>query len=211
MPDMAAIAAVTPFVPSPLTIKMAMIASLFQIGDIDGVTLLSEDIHNIEVRIVPPKAALSFKAFLRYRSPPAVESEKGFDQTGSYYPSRPHMKEYAVFQDYLTVYVSPSRDTKNPAERALKNIRYLGAKDSMVTCIEVTEDSPEPNECAREMTTGLSGVAVFLADFKPEVSISNAQQLIPGSRDESIYEKKPYVLPGKIMTKGKSRIFVRAF
>jgi hypothetical protein len=209
MPDMAAIAAITPFVPSPLTVKMAMIASLFQTGDLDGVRRLSEHLDSIEVRIVPPKAALSFKAFLRYRSPPAIGSEKGLDATGSYYPSRPHMREYAIFQDCLTVYVGLPKNIKQCTEKALRNIRYLGAKDSLVTCIEITEDLPDKNNCAREVTTGLSGTAVFLADFKPRILIENIQQLIPGSRDENMYEKKPYMLPGKIITKGKSRLFIR--
>lgn len=209
MPEMAAIAAITPFIPSPLTVKMAMIASLFQMGDINSTKCLSEHLDVIEVRIAPPKAALSFKAFLRYRSPPAIESEKGLDQTGSYYPSRPHMREYALFEDYLILYVKLPKILKTHAEKALRNMRYLGAKDSLVTCMEVTEGSPDEGTCAREMVAGLSGVAVFLADFKEKAKISDIQQLIPTGRDESMYDKKRYLLPGKIITKGKSRMFVK--
>jgi hypothetical protein len=209
MPETAAIAAVTPFVPSPLTVKMAIVASLFQMGDIEGVYCLSEHLNKIEVKMIPPKAELFFKAFMRYRSPPAVESEKGLDSTGSYYPSRPHIREYAIFQDCLSVYVKVPKDIKDYAARALKNIRYLGCKDSIVTCIEIAEGTPEENKCVSTLTIQNSGVAVFLADFKPDVSIGGIKQLIPGNRDENIYERRAYILPGKLFTKGKSRLFVR--
>jgi len=62
MPETTAIAALTPFIPSPLTIKMAMIASLFQMWDIAGVKCLSINLKKIEVTIMPPIADITFKA-----------------------------------------------------------------------------------------------------------------------------------------------------
>jgi len=212
MPETAAIAAVTPFVPSPLTIKMAMIASLFQLGDIDGVEILSKHMHKIEVEISPPKSAISFKAFLRYRSPPAVESEeKGLDETGSYYPSRPHMREYAIFQDNLEVYVKSPLNLTSIVEKALKNIRYLGSKDSVVTCFDVlpVNGPPRDNQYVSKLDYSFpSGIVVLLADFKPNIQIHDVKQLIPGNRDEKMYEKFPYTIPGRVITKGKTRIFI---
>jgi len=163
MPESATIATVTPFVPSPLTVKMAMIASLFQLGDVNGAETIAKNMHEI----IPPKAALSFKAFLRYRSPPAVESEeKGLDETGSYYPSRPHMREYAIFQDNLEIYVKLPADIADYGKRALKNIRYLGSKDSVVTCFDLRENSP-PNDsqCVSKLGYGNPGIVVLLADL----------------------------------------------
>jgi len=209
MPETVAIAAVTPFVPSPLTVKMAMIASLFQLGDINGVEIVAKNMHKIEVKIVPPKAALSFKAFLRYRSPPAVESqEKGLDETGSYYPSRPHMREYVIFQDNLEIYVRSPINLKKSIEKALKNVRYLGSKDSIVTCVEFSQvdGSPPENYCVNKLESQ-QGIVVLLADFKPDIQIDNVKQLIPGKRKEKMYEKVFYILPGSIKTKGKTKIF----
>ncbi len=210
MPESAAIAAVTPFVPSPLTVKMAMISSLFQLGDVNGAEIVAKNMHKIEVKIVPPKAALSFKAFLRYRSPPAVESEeKGLDETGSYYPSRPHMREYAIFQDCLEIYVKLPVDIADYGKRALKNIRYLGSKDSLVTCFELREYNPPPDsQCVSKLDHGNSGIVVLLADFKQNIQI-NLEKLIPGNRDEKMYEKLPYTIPGDVMTKGRAKIFIK--
>ncbi len=211
MPESAAIAAVTPFVPSPLTVKMAMIASLLQFGDINGAEIIAKNMHKIEVKIVPPKAALSFKAFLRYRSPPAVESEeKGLDETGSYYPSRPHMREYAIFQDGLEIYVKLPVDIVNYGKRALKNIRYLGSKDSIVACFDLMEDNPpHDSQCISKLDCDNPGIVVLLADFKQNTQIQDLKQLIPGNRDERMYKKTPYSIPGKTITKGRTRVFIR--
>jgi len=210
MPESAAIAAVTPFVPSPLTVKMAMIASLFQLGDVNGAEIVARNMHKIEVKIVPPKAAISFKAFLRYRSPPAVESEeKGLDETGSHYPSRPHMREYAIFQDSLEVYVKLPVNIADYGKRALKNIRYLGSKDSVVTCFDLREDNPpHDSQCVSKLDYGNPGIVVLLADFKQSIQIQDLKQLIPRNRDEEMYEKLPYTIPGNVITKGRTRVFI---
>jgi len=210
MPGTAAIAAVTPFVPSPLTVKMAMIASLLQLGDVRGAEIIAKNMHKIEVKIVPPTAALSFKAFLRYRSPPAVESEeKGLDETGRYYPSRPHMREYAIFQDCLKIYVKLPVDIADYGRRALKNIRYLGSKDSVVTCFELREDDPpHDSQCVSKLDYGNPGIVVLLADFKQGIQIQSLKQLIPRNRDEEMYEKLPYTIPRNVITRGRTRVFI---
>lgn len=209
MPQSAAIAAVTPFVPSPLTVKMAMIASLFQLGDIKGAEIIGKNIHKIEVKIVPPKAALSFKPFLRYRSPPAVESEeKGLDETGSYYPSRPHMREYALFQGVLDIYVMFPKDIIDYGKKALKNVRYLGCKDSLVTCVDLREENFRNDvPSVSKLKDGKSGVVVLLVDFKPGTEVGDILQLIPGNREEKMCETTAYTIPGTtIATKGRTKI-----
>jgi len=211
MPETAAIAAVTPFVPSPLTVKMAMISSLFQLGDVNGAEIVAKNMHKIEVKIVPPKAALSFKAFLRYRSPPAVESEeKELDETGSYYPSRPHMREYALFQDDLKIYVKTPANLKENVKKSLRNIRYLGSKDSLVTCSHISEVNKPPSEeiFVNKLDRELPGSVVLLADFKPGIMIKDVRDVIPGNRDERMYERTPYVLAGEMKIKGRSKFFV---
>jgi len=210
MPQSAAIAAVTPFVPSPLTVKMAMIASLFQLGDVNGAKIVAKNMHKIEVKIAPPKAALSFKAFLRYRSSPAVDSEKGLDETGSYYPSRPHMREYAIFQDNLEIYIKVFENLKTQFKKALKNMRYLGSKDSLITCFDISEvdNPPQKENCVNKLNEKFPGIVVLLADFKSDIQISDIKQLIPGKRKGNMYEMAPYTISGKIRTKGKSKIFI---
>ena len=250
MPQTAAIAAMTPFVPSPLTIKMAMFAALFQLGDIKGVKLLAKHIRDIEVKIVPPKAALSFKAFIRYvsvpevpecskcgwkppiRLPPNSEIEcerckqrgkkvtisiKPIQETGSYYQSRPHIREYAIFQSNLDVYVKSPILIRDYIEKALTNIRYIGCKDSISTCFSISEveNPPEENQCVNKLALGIKGLVVILSDFNHNIQIKDIDEfitkLIPGNREEKMYEVSAYTVPVNIKTIGRCKVLTREF
>lgn len=224
MPETVAIAAVTPFVPSPLTVKMALVAALLQDGDDRSAHILARHLPKIEVHIIPPSSAFSFKAFLRYRSVPAVESAGGLDEGGSYYPSRPHTREYALFSNKLTIFLglpdtksSDSSDTEilDIVKQALWHIRYLGCKDSLVTCLSVEEASSDDvsavmASAVQPLKEDVSGAVILGADFKPSASVS-LKDLIPGARKKEHYCDPPpvFVLPGTIAVKGRTRIFER--
>ncbi|WP_438317860.1 hypothetical protein ACP6EK_03315 [Candidatus Caldatribacterium sp. SIUC1] len=212
MPDTVAIAAITPFVPSPLTVKMSMVAALLQRGEHNEAERLAPALPQIEVRVVPPSAAFSFKAFLRYRSVPAVESAISLDETGSFYPSRPHTREYALFADDLTVFIGLRDGQLKPVvEKALCSIRYLGCKDSQVWCRKVevvTFDEVQGAPHVVPFSEGLTGVMILGADFADDARLT-LKDLIPGSRKKEHYRNSPFVLPGRIFVKGRARIFVR--
>ncbi|MEM4204864.1 MAG: hypothetical protein QXS54_12420 [Candidatus Methanomethylicaceae archaeon] len=209
MPQTAAIAAITPFVPSPLTVKFAMVASLLQLGRYSEAEALARALPKIEVRIVPPLAAFSFKAFLRYRSVPAVESAGELDESGSFYPSRPHTREYSLFQGDLIVFVGIYQDAQSVALDALKNIRYLGCKDSLVWCKEVLPvNQPDMQASVQPLKEQQPGAVVLLADVKQGITLE-LRQIIPGRRDESHYVHQPYTLYGSIRTSGRTKVFQR--
>jgi hypothetical protein len=209
MPQTAAIAAITPFVPSPLTVKFAMVASLLQLGRHGEAESLARVLPQVKIWIVPPAAAFSFKAFLRYRSVPAVESAGGLDESGSFYPSRPHTREYSLLQGDLVIFVDIPEEARGIALDALKNIRYLGCKDSLVWCEEVTPvDQPDVHTIIQPLKEQQPGAVVLLADIKSDVAIE-LMQIIPGQRKEEHYAQEPYTLPGSIMTTGRTRLFRR--
>lgn len=212
MPDTVAIAAVTPFVPSPLTMKMSMVAALLQRGEHAEAEKLALALSRIKVKIVPPSAAFSFKAFLRYRSVPAVESAGSLDDTGSFYPSRPHTREYALFADDLTVFIGLQDDQLKPVvEKALCSIRYLGCKDSQVWCRKVGVVKPDEIENTPHVVPfsgRVAGEVILGADFADDARLT-MKDLIPGSRKEEHYRRYPFVLPGRISVKGRTRVFVR--
>jgi len=217
MPGTVAIAAVTPFVPSPLTVKMALVAALLQSGDDYSAQALAPYLPKIEVHIVPPPSAFSFKAFLRYRSVPAVESAGGLDESGSYYPSRPHTREYALFSDVLTILLGlPDSAILDIVKQALLRIRYLGCKDSLVTCLSVWEVSKDDastviDSAVQPLREGVSGAVILGADFEPSASVS-LKDLIPGARKKEHYHRlSPQLvfLPGAVVVKGRTRIFKR--
>lgn len=210
MPQTAAIAAITPFVPSPLTVKFAMVASLLQLGRHSEAESLARVLPQVEIRIVPPAAAFSFKAFLRYRSVPAVESAGGLDESGSFYPSRPHTREYSLLQGDLVIFVAVPEQARAIALDALKDIRYLGCKDSLVWCKEVTPvDQPDVHTIVQPLKEQQPGAVVLLADIKPDASIE-LPQIIPGQRrTKDHYVQEAYSLPGNITTRGRTKLFRR--
>jgi len=214
MPDTVAIASVTPFVPSPLTVKMALVASLLQSGDAESAKQLAPLLPQIEVRIVPPPSAFSFKAFLRYRSVPAVESDGDLDESGSYYPSRPHTREYALLEGEIIVFVGlPDKSILEIVKTALQRIRYLGCKDSLVTCRgveEANEDEVRESKTVQPLQESAHGSVILGADFKGSVNIQ-LEDLIPASRKDDHYLSPPplFILPGKIIVKARTRIFKR--
>jgi hypothetical protein len=214
MPGTVAIASVTPFVPSPLTVKMALVAALLQSGDDHSAQALAPYLPKIEIRIVPPPSAFSFKAFLRYRSVPAVESAGGLDESGSYYPSRPHTREYAIFSNALTILLGlPDKAILDTVKNALWRIRYLGCKDSLVTCLSVQEIPQEDASAVMALAVqplkeNVSGAVILGADFERSASVG-LKDLFPGVRKEKHYCDPPpvFVLPGMIFVKGRTRIF----
>lgn len=213
MPGTVAIAAVTPFIPSPLTVKMALVAALLQDGNDHEARTLAPHLPQIEVRIVPPSSAISFKAFLRYRSVPAVEAAAGLDESGSYYPSRPHTREYVLFDDALKIFLRlPDTGIRETVKKALWHIRYLGCKDSLVTCLSVQEVSENEVNASvvQPLQEGVAGAVILSADFEPSASVS-LKDLIPGTRKEEHYRYPPlvFVLPGTVAVKGCTRIFKR--
>lgn len=209
MPQTAAIAAITPFVPSPLTVKFAMVAALLQLGRHNEAQSLTQVLPQVEIRIVPPKAAFAFKAFLRYRSVPAVESAGELDESGSFYPSRPHTREYSLFQGDLVIFVGIPQDVKAIALDALKAIRYLGCKDSIVWCKEVTPvNKSDIKAVVQPLKEQQPGAVVLLADVKQGITLE-LRQIIPGQRDESHYVHQPYTLYGSIKTRGRTKVFQR--
>jgi hypothetical protein len=212
MPQTAAIAAITSFVPSPLTLKFAMVASLLQSGKHNEAELLTRFLPRIEILIAPPQAAFSFKAFLRYRSVPAVESAGGLDESGSFYPSRPYTREYSLFQRDLVIFVGMPEEIKLVASDALKNIRYLGCKDSLVWCKEITDVEQQTinsQVIVQPLKEKLQpGAVVLLADIRKNIDIT-LNQIIPGLRLEEHYIRESFVLPGNIVVSGRTKLFKR--
>lgn len=207
MPQTAAISAVTPFVPSPLTVKLAMVAALLQLGKHTEAEILTRLLPKIEVHIAPSVAAFSFKAFLRYCSVPAVESAGEMDKSsGSFYPSRPHTREYSLFQGDLVIFLGIPQEAKSVALDALKNIRYLGCKDSLVWCKEIESiNQSEIQLIVQPLKEQQPGAVVLLADVKQDATME-LRKIIPGHRKED-YRLEPYTLPGNITTIGRTKLF----
>lgn len=212
MPETVAIASVNPLIPSPLTVKMAMLATLLRDDRIEKARQLVSYLPRIRVLIQPPAGAMTFKAFMRYVRVPAVKKAGVIDSmTGGLYGVSPHVREYALWDGALAVFVETPEKLRGIVESALFRIAYLGAKDSQVTCLDVSESTPDERLCAQpaQSTTALErgGLVVRLAEWVN--APDDLVQVIPSQRRETDYKTEAYIMPGRLHTAGKSKVYRR--
>ncbi len=215
MPETVAVAAINPFVPSPLTVKMALVASFFREGDQNKAERMAKLLPFLEVKIKPPDGAIAFRAFMRYARPPKAGGKPQLKETGAIYVINPHMREYVIWSSPLSVYVGICQEDPKESvpliSEALQKISYLGCKDSLVTCLSVSQVSPDENEClkkleGKEWETFHEGFVVRLADLIGQPQLKN---LIPTQRKESDYKQFLFLIPRRLKAEGKVKIMHR--
>jgi len=222
MPESAAINAVNPLIPSPLTVKMALVAALLRARQIDQARRLARALHDIQVRIRPPARATVFRALMRYVRPPRRDPETLSDRdagTGSAYLISPHYREYALWGGELEVLLGVPQGLLGTAAFALTRIEYLGAKDSQVSCVAVERvdedgimgDYATPDAASGAETPDLGilsagGVIVQLAD---QVKKAELEELVPGARRRTHYAVCSYRLPGVLRARAGVREYHR--
>lgn len=237
MPGTAAISAVNPIIPSPLTVKMAMVAALLRGGRQLWAQTLADFLHALEVHIVPPQGALVYRSLMRYVRPPrnAGDQDTG---TGSVYTISPHYREFALWAGPMTVYAgaADAADTDPPLPEiirwALARVDYLGAKDSLVTCtgIEMASGPPPESIRIRPVNTGVTapggenGTAAgaegdgethpqgrhdIIVRLADVARPVSLETIIPGGRKLRDYTSVPYSMPGSITARSETRIYQR--
>lgn len=213
MPETAAINSVNPLVPSPSTVKLALLATLLDRGRVAEAGRLAGALDQIEVRVRPPAAAVVFRALLRYVRPPskpprtAGELDAG---TAGHYKISPHYREVALWSEAVEVWVGTPGEVADLVAEGLPRIRYLGAKDSQVTCLACEAvDGPPPADAYVPLGpdgTPAQGVIVQLADVVKPLRVATA---IPGGRRRGDFAIRPHVLPGRLVARGGTRHYFR--
>lgn len=210
MPETVAIAAVNPFVPSPLTVKMALVAVFLREGRREEAEGVVNAMLHVEVRIKPPDGGIGFRAFLRYTRVPEA-GKRTLTETGGIYGISPHTREYVIWSGHLSIYLLIPEKPSALFKEALWKIPYLGAKDSLVSCINVSEEKPDESECVIELKTEMLEIAkrgfiVRLAELKGSPDL---MELIPTQRKEEHYRHGFFLVPGTLRASGKTKIFHR--
>jgi hypothetical protein len=229
MPETVAIASVNPVVPSPLTVKMAMVAALFRDGRVEDARQLAPHLPEMEVMVSPPESALVFRALMRYVRPPADRGSNRIDpNTGGRYGTNPHNREFALWggpgsdSGILSIFVNTPQSLADVVESALRHVSYLGAKDSMVTCQEVRQEEPDESTCCKALAEGdpppidFGSFVVRLADMRRGAQLELIN-LIPSQRGSSRDLQRRYVpnaedqglhvLPGTMTSYGRVKFY----
>ncbi|PZA06221.1 MULTISPECIES: hypothetical protein [unclassified Meiothermus] len=227
MPDTVAISAVNPAVPSPLTVQMAMLAAYLREGERGKAQALLE-LLPLKVQVRPPQGAVIYRGIMRYVRPPkdAGDLDKN---TGAGYKISPHFREFALLDGPLEVYVLAPAERREIVVEALERIPYLGAKDSLVSCLGVEEVSGPPPDCAvlledADVTRVADYVVLQLADFgarehlfpppkgkqKAQDKALTLERLLPSQRLKEHYRLNTYLVEGRVYSSGNVKIFRRS-
>lgn len=223
MPDTVAISSVNPAIPSPLTVQMAMLAAYLREGDMNKAQQLL-DLMPLRLRVRPPKGAIIYRSIMRYVRPPRNADEYDAN-TGAGYKISPHFREFALLQGNLEVYVQTSAEHQDLIAEALERIPYLGAKDSLVSCLCVVPSAPPPDDCATDaseadLSQSADLLVLQLADFAKDHVLHprakkmadkaiSLEKLIPSQRDKNHYALGPYVVKGTVSSSGNVKLFRR--
>lgn len=217
MPETVAISSINPAMPSPLTVKMALIASYLRTGDIASATQVF-DMFPLEVRVRPSKGAIVYRSIMRYVRPPK-DSSKVDGNTGSSYTISPHFREFALLAGQLEVYVKTPEATHALITEALEHIPYFGAKDSLVTCMDVQEITEPPRDCVSmidpDVVVGdFDMMMMQFADFDASAfkgkNRITLESLIPSQRNKKHYQVNSYVVPARQRSQGNVKILERS-
>lgn len=222
MPETVAISGVNPAMPSPLTVQMAMLASFLRAGDSEKAQWLLEQLP-LELRVRPPKGAIVFRSLMRYVRPPKNASNLD-KNTGATYKISPHFREFALLQGPLEVYVRCNSEQQVWMVQALENVPYLGAKDSLVSCLEVVPVNEPPGDCAMtaheaNLDQPTDFTVVQLANFATHQDLFPAkkaaekgltlERLLPSQRLKNHYRLDAYLVSGEVRSSGNVRIYTR--
>ena len=226
MPDTVAISSVNPAIPSPLTVQMAMLATYLREQEVDKAQSLL-NLMPLTIRVRPPEGAIIYRSIMRYVRPPK-NSDTYDKNTGSGYSISPHFREFALLDGNIEVYVKVEEASITLVAEALENIPYLGAKDSLVTCLGIEEVEEPPSDCAMpiedidysgqtdllvlQLATFATSSELFPVTKKGELLEDKAitlEKLIPSQRDKNHFGLKTFVVQGKTSSMGNVKLFER--
>lgn len=117
-------------------------------------------------------------------------------------------REYVHFSEPLRIFIKIPEKEKEII-KILKQIKYFGTSDSLVTCKEITESPPDEKICAKplgkiEELESQRLPIIPLLDFKPDIQFDDINPY--EKTRKTPFETKPYVLPLKHEKEGSNWI-----
>lgn len=138
-PDASAQFAIGSPVPSPATIKLALVDTAIRWkGDVDYGRQVFEWLKTCPIYPVPPKRVVRFRVFLKRLKPPHHSAGAGdhtVESTG--------IRDYFLLEGPLTVFLYVPQSKSDEAKWLLRRLRKLGTSDSLCWCTEVSEGDPD--------------------------------------------------------------------
>ena len=145
-----------PPVPSPSTIKLALVASAInRDGNVETGKMLFEKIRDSAVTVELPEKLIAFKAFMKRlkqkRRGKEVTIKTSFGELVERFESTFGIREYIIYNSPLSIYIKISDESSaQEIMRYFKAIQYFGSSDSICTCLGTSLSDPDWQKCIRQ-------------------------------------------------------------
>jgi len=202
MPDVSAQFAVGSPIPSPATVKLALVDTAIRwTGNVGEGQRIFELVKTSRVCIIPPPQVVRFRAFIKRLKPPhssAGPRAPTVESTG--------VRDYFLLKGTLSVYIEVPASNADEVEELLRRVRRLGTSDSICWCVEVCREGPPQQLCPhllRKVSSVQAGLVVRLSDLTQDSQFGGFNPFGGNTRDAHL-DKQVYVLPLTVRYSGET-------
>lgn len=204
MPDASAQFAIGSPVPSPATVKLALVDTAIRwSGNVNEGRRIFDIVKTLRVCVIPPRQVVRFRAFVKRLKPPHSSQGPGkstVESTG--------VRDYFLLEEPLSVYIEvPEPDAKEIAH-LLSKIRRFGTSDSVCWCVEICRSLEGPPEALcpkpfRQASSTQAGLVVRLSDLTASSQFDGFNPFGGNPRGANL-DKQVYVLPLTVKRSGET-------
>lgn len=202
MPDVSAQFAVGSPIPSPATVKLALVDTAIRwTGNVGEGQRIFELVKTSRVCIIPPPKVARFRAFIKRLKPPHSSAGPGAPTVGS-----TGVRDYFLLNGPLSVYIEVPVSNLDEVEKLLLRVRRLGTSDSLCWCIGVSREEPPQELCPKlfkQVAGDQAGLVVRLSDLT-ESSKFDGFNPFGGKASEAKLDKQVYFLPLRVKRSGET-------
>ncbi|MEM3075837.1 MAG: CRISPR-associated protein Cas5 [Candidatus Bilamarchaeaceae archaeon] len=199
-------------VPSPSTIKLAIVATAInRTGNIEKGKKLFEQLKLANITTELPEKIVLFKAFMK-RLKQKRKGKEGKIQTPwgtltESFESTFGIREYILYNGPITIFIEMPQETAEEVRDILRNIQYFGTSDSICTCLESNFAEPNISRCAnpvKEKAKPTNGIVFLLSDFTEKATFESVNPFSEQKLKKGEITLKPYIFPIEIEKKDKN-------
>lgn len=173
--------------------------------------MLFQQIRDAVVTVELPEKIAFFKAFMKRLKKKRKENQfkTSFGIITERFESTFGIREYILYDGFLTIYLNVSKDIAEEVSKTLKNIQYFGTSDSVCLCFESGAMEPPLERCIKpcnrqEETILKNGMVFLLSDFTEKTTFEAINPFSDKRMKKEDLTLKPYIFPIKIEKKDKN-------
>ena len=208
LPDFSSSYAPSAPMPGPSAVKLALVATAIETsGHVSDGERLFRVVRNAVVALEPPETVAMSRVFLK-----RLKRMKD-GQIGKSYGT----KEYVHLGGPIVIYLESDTDEADEVAIAMRRLRRIGTSDSLLYCLAVREQAPNPALVARivldfgtlSSAQDLVGRPTFrLKDIRKEATFDQVNPF-SSTRAGDFLEQQFYIFPLRIYKQGRNWVWYR--